>query len=129
MGLSYRSNNTLSYVLGIHWRQISFKEWRVHQRYKYMFMLVYKCILASSFAGWRKYVGNFMGVFGAFRQAGLLANGSSAHRGYPPKSVSTCKKPTSSAFRISKIWLLLSKIHRILTKQRILLAKRPTDES
>ena len=68
-------------------------------------------------------------VFGAFRQAGLLANGSSAHRGYPSKSDSTCKKPTSSAFRISKIWLLSSKIHRILTKQRILLAKRPTDES
>jgi hypothetical protein len=62
-----------------------------------------------------------LGVFGAFRQAGLLANGSSAHRGYPSKSDCTCKKPISSAFRISKIWLLSSKNHRILTKQRIFL--------
>ena len=61
------------------------------------------------------------GVFGAFRQAGLLANGSSTRRGYPSKSDSTCKKPISSAFRISKTWLLASKIHRILTKQSIFL--------
>jgi hypothetical protein len=90
-----------------------------------MFMLVYKFILASSFAGRRKYVRNFTGVFGAFRQAGLLANGSSARRGYPSKSDNTCKKLISSAFRISKIWLLSSKIHKILTKQRIFLQNVP----
>jgi hypothetical protein len=64
------------------------------------------------------------GVFGAFRQAGLLANGScSARRGYPSKSDSTCKKPISSVFRISKTWLLSSKIHRILTKDKVFFSK------
>ena len=58
-----------------------------------------------------------LGVFGAFRQAGLLANGSSTRRGYPSKSGCTIL----SAFRISKTWLLSSKIHRILTKQSIFL--------
>jgi hypothetical protein len=37
-----------------------------HQDYEYMLMLEYKCILASSFAGWRKCFGNFTGCFRSF---------------------------------------------------------------
>ena len=61
--------HTLSYVVGIGIGGTfrSFKELRVHQGYKYiMLMLVYKFILASSFAGWRKYFGNFTGCFRSF---------------------------------------------------------------